>query len=91
MIVLEVAAGITGLILDQFENIVPLKPVLGGVGSVEPLHYCTCTDSIKPILQFSILGCFPCFHRTSSQNLFISTAAGAVPCGGRKTSTRPSS
>ena len=33
--------GIIGLILSQFENRVPLKPVLGGVGSVAPLHYCT--------------------------------------------------
>ena len=33
--------GITGLILSQFENRGPLKPVLGGVGSVSSLHYCT--------------------------------------------------
>ena len=33
--------GVIGLILSQFENRVPLKPVLGGVGSVAPLHYCT--------------------------------------------------
>ena len=31
----------------QFENRVPLKPVLVDVGSVAPLNYCTCTDSIK--------------------------------------------
>ena len=29
------------LILSQFENRVPLKPVLGGVGSVAPLNYCS--------------------------------------------------
>ena len=29
------------LILSQFENRVPLKPVLGGVGSVALLHDCT--------------------------------------------------
>ena len=33
--------GIIGLILSQFENRFPLKPVLGGVGSVALLHYCT--------------------------------------------------
>ena len=33
--------GIIGLILSQFGNRVPLKPVLGGMGSVAPLHYCT--------------------------------------------------
>ena len=32
---------ITGLILSQFENRVLLKPVLAGVDSVAPLHYCT--------------------------------------------------
>ena len=32
---------IIGFILNQFVNRVPLKPVLGGVGSVAPLHYCT--------------------------------------------------
>ena len=33
--------GIIGLILSQFEKRVPLKPVLGGVGSVASLHYCS--------------------------------------------------
>ena len=33
--------GIIGLVLSQFENRVPLKPVLGGMGSVAPLHNCT--------------------------------------------------
>ena len=28
-------------ILNQFEKRVPLKPVLGGLGSVAPLYYCT--------------------------------------------------
>ena len=32
---------IIGFILIQLEKRVPLKPVLGGVGSVAPLHYCT--------------------------------------------------
>ena len=36
--------GIIGLILSQFGNRIPRKPVLGGVGSVASLHYCTCTD-----------------------------------------------
>ena len=35
--------GIIGLIPSQFENRVPLKLVLGGVGSGAPLHYCTGT------------------------------------------------
>ena len=33
--------GIIGLILNQFENKAPLKPVLGVVGRVALLHYCT--------------------------------------------------
>ena len=33
--------GIIRIILSQFENRAPLKPVLGGMGSVETLHYCT--------------------------------------------------
>ena len=48
---------IIGLILSQFGNRVPLKPVLGGVGSVAPLHYCTWTASIKPSLVFLFLWC----------------------------------
>ena len=32
---------IIGLILSQFENRVPLNPVLGSMGSGAPLHYCT--------------------------------------------------
>ena len=32
---------ISELILSQFENRVPLKPELEGVGNVAPLHYCT--------------------------------------------------
>ena len=32
--------GIIGFILSQLENRAPLKPVLGGVGGVAPLHYC---------------------------------------------------
>ena len=30
-----------GLTPSQCENRVPLKPLLGGMGSVAPLHYCT--------------------------------------------------
>ena len=33
--------GIIGLILSQFENSVSLKPMLGGMGCVAPLYYCT--------------------------------------------------
>ena len=33
--------GLTGLILSLLENRIPLKPELGGVGSVASLHYCT--------------------------------------------------
>ena len=52
-----------GLILSQFENRLLLNPVLGGMGSVAPLHYCTWTDSIKPSLLFSFLWCAPCFQK----------------------------
>jgi hypothetical protein len=36
-----------------WEFSVPLKPVLGGVRDVACIHYPSCTDSIKPSLQFS--------------------------------------
>jgi hypothetical protein len=39
--------------LLSVENWVPLKPVLGGVRDVALIHYHSCTDSIKPSLQFS--------------------------------------
>jgi hypothetical protein len=39
--------------LLSVENLVPLKPVLGGVRDVALIHYPSCTDSIKPSLQFS--------------------------------------
>jgi hypothetical protein len=35
------------------ENWVPLQPVLGDVRDVASIHYPSCTDSIKPSLQFS--------------------------------------
>ena len=35
------SVGIVGLILNQFEYRAPLKSLLGGVGSVALLHYCT--------------------------------------------------
>jgi hypothetical protein len=39
--------------LLSVENWVPLKPVLGGVRDVALIPYPSCTDSIKPSLQFS--------------------------------------
>ena len=39
----------------NFENRVPLKPVQVSVCSRTKLHYCTCTDSIKPSRLFSFL------------------------------------
>jgi hypothetical protein len=38
--------------LLSVENWVPLMPVLGGVRDVALIHYSSCTDSIKPSLQF---------------------------------------
>ena len=38
--------------------------------SVAPLHYCTCTDSIKPSLLILFLCCVPCFQRIFVQNIF---------------------
>ena len=40
---------------ESVKNRVPLMPVLGGVDSVVPLHYCTRKDSIKPSLVLSFL------------------------------------
>ena len=80
--------GIIGLILSQFENSVPLKPMLGGMGCVAPLYYCTCTDSIKATLLFCFFDTFLATKGSSFRNYFIFTAAGDVPFGGRKTSPR---
>jgi hypothetical protein len=49
---------IRGIILSlmpallSVENWVPLKPVLGGVSDVALIYYPSCTDLIKPSLQF---------------------------------------
>jgi hypothetical protein len=43
--------------LLSVENWVPLKPVPGGVRDVVLIHYPSCTDSIKPSLQFSCMFC----------------------------------
>ena len=47
-----------------------VKPVLGGVGNVASLLYCTWTDSIKPSLPFPFLWCVLCFQTTFVQNLY---------------------
>jgi hypothetical protein len=39
--------------LFSVENWVTLKPVIGGVRDVALIHFPSCTDSIKPSLQFS--------------------------------------
>jgi hypothetical protein len=39
--------------LLSVENWIPLKPVLVGVRDVARFHYPSCTDSIRPSLQFS--------------------------------------
>jgi hypothetical protein len=40
-------------VLLSVENLVPLKPVLGGVRDVALFHYLSFTDSVKLSLQFS--------------------------------------
>ena len=54
--IFSVFSGIIWLILCQFENRVPLKPLLRGDGAVLP-HCITAhkQDSIKPSLLFSFL------------------------------------
>jgi hypothetical protein len=37
----------------NFENLIPLKPVLIGMRDVARFHYPSCTDFIKPCLQLS--------------------------------------
>jgi hypothetical protein len=39
--------------LLSVQNRVPLKPMIGGVRDVALIHYPSCTDSIKPSLQYS--------------------------------------
>ena len=41
LIIVQIIYFLVGLILSQFVNGAPLKPVLWGVGSVATLHYCT--------------------------------------------------
>jgi hypothetical protein len=39
--------------LLSIENLVPFKPVLWDLTDIALIHYPSCTDSIKPSLQFS--------------------------------------
>ena len=63
--------GITGLILSQFENRVPLKPVLWGIGGIAPLIFVSLT-------------CFLLPENLQSELVLSSFAAGVVSCGGHK-------
>ena len=65
--------------LSQFENSVPLKPVLGGVGSVAPLHFCTCTDSIKPSL-FYFVSLMWCMHPKDLHSELILSSLQLMMC-----------
>ena len=44
--------GTIGLILSQFENRIPLKPVQGRVGTVAPLHKHENTKKIESAISF---------------------------------------
>ena len=87
--------GINKLSLNYFENRVLLNPVLGGGGgrmagvaiSVLVMNRLNTTES-----AIFIYFMYPMLPKDLTiQNLFISTAAGVVPYGGRKTSPCTSS
>ena len=85
--------GIIGFILSQFENRVPLKPVLvgrgGGVAWAVLHHYVRLK---KRVFCFRFFDVFLASRESSFRTYFVVTAAGVVPCeGGRKTSPRISS
>ena len=44
--------GTIGIILSQFENRIPLKPVLGHLGTVAPLHKHENTKKIESAISF---------------------------------------
>ena len=75
-----------------FENWIPLKPVLGGVGSVAPfINVNEQSESNQDCIFFSSIAHFAS-GRSYHHNLFKSTLAGAKwLCDGRKTSPRTSS
>ena len=88
--IIEFIFGITEYIFI-LENRIPLRPVLGGVSGVALFitgHEQTQKTefAIFISLMWSLLP-----EDLTNQNLFIFTAAGVVPCGGRKTSPRTSS
>ena len=83
MVDLEAVFGTSEFSFSHLKR-VPLKPVLGGVADVA--HLITGHEQIKPIsLIWSLLP-----KDLTYQNLFIFTAAGVVPCGGRKKCSRTS-
>jgi hypothetical protein len=69
-----------------------VQPVLGGVRDVAPIHYPSCTDSIKPSLQFL---CYfvvmnACEGSLCFQNCVLHNSRCQVPCGSRKKLLRTS-
>ena len=73
--------------LSQLENRIPLKPMPRGLGSVALLHSCTITDSINETESAIFVSLMVRAYRGSSiKTYFVFSAAGVVPCGGRKTS-----
>ena len=60
--------------------------------SNEKLYCCTRTGSVKPRLQFVFFFYGSLLPKNLHSDLiFVFTAAGVVPCGGRKSSSRASS
>ena len=82
---------INGFIKSHFENKVLLKPVLEGTPvlhiSILVMNRLNTTESV--IFIYWLYTLLP--TDLPYQTLFISTAAGVVPCGGRITSPRTSS
>jgi hypothetical protein len=68
--------------LLSVENWVPLKPVLGGVRAVALIHYPSCTDSIKPSLQFS--SNFVAINASEYQIFILHNSRCQVLCGSCK-------
>ena len=58
--------------------------MLGGVGSVVPLNYCTYTDLENRICYFCIFDVLLVSRGLSFRTYFIFTAADVVPCGAEK-------
>ena len=83
--------GIIWFILSHFENKSLLEPVLGSVTNVAYFSTCHEQTQLNRVCYFFVTLVNSLLPKDLTiQNLFIFTAAGVMPCGGRTTPPRTS-